>query len=190
MQNDGEFSKFVKEFGSNEAEEEQEREDEEVAIEGEDEDAAAPGKKKERKKAVAGTGLMLAEERNTGAISWSVYKTYSRAGKGAVVLPFWFLSILFLQGATVMGSYWCVSVSGPERSTNSLPLPGLYIGKKCEFQGLRLAFVLVMTSAQEMGPPTGILCKWHVCLIFLCSDHSDRWEYMLPWVPRKLWPRS
>lgn len=34
-----------------------------------------------------------------------------------------------------------------------------------------------MTSAQEMGPPTGILCKWYVCLIFLCSDHIQMGIY-------------
>ena len=58
------------------------------------------------KKAVAGGGMMQAEERNTGAIAWSVYKEYAKAGKGAIVLPILFLSVVLVQGASVMASYW------------------------------------------------------------------------------------
>ncbi|KAG7451066.1 ABC transporter [Guyanagaster necrorhizus] len=107
MQKDGEFSKFYKEFGSKEEkEEEEEVEEEEDAIEGIGKESVSEGDLK--KKITPGPGLMQAEERNTGAISWSVYKQYSDAGRGRVVLPILFFSLVFVQGATVMASYWLV----------------------------------------------------------------------------------
>ncbi len=107
MQKDGEFSKFYKEFGSKEEkEEEEEVEEEEEAIEN-----IGKGRESEddlKKKVTQGPALMQAEERNTGAISWSVYKQYSKAGRGRVVLPILFFALVFVQGATVMASYWLV----------------------------------------------------------------------------------
>ncbi|GLB40491.1 putative transporter [Lyophyllum shimeji] len=104
MSNNGEFSKFVTEFGSKE-EEDKDNDKEEDAVEeiDKDEKGDAPAKK-----ATMGAALMQAEERNTGAISWDVYKEYSRAGKGKIVLPLLFLSLVLIQGATVMASYWLV----------------------------------------------------------------------------------
>lgn len=106
MQKDGEFSKFYKEFGSKEEKEEEEEVEEEEAVE-------AIGKERDseddlKKKVTQGPALMQAEERNTGAISWSVYKQYSEAGRGHVVLPILFFALVFVQGATVMASYWLV----------------------------------------------------------------------------------
>ncbi|KAG6817159.1 hypothetical protein H0H87_012120 [Tephrocybe sp. NHM501043] len=105
MHGHGEFAKFVTEFGSKAEEEEGKKEGKEDAI------AAADTEKDGKKaptKTTPGTALMQVEERNTGAISWDVYKEYSRAGNGKVVLPLLFLSLVLIQGATVMSSYWFV----------------------------------------------------------------------------------
>ncbi|KAG6861355.1 hypothetical protein C0995_001088 [Termitomyces sp. Mi166 len=103
MNKSGEFAKFVKEFGAKE-EEEEKREAKEDAIV----DATENTDNGLKKKAIPGTALMQVEERNTGAISWEVYKEYSRAGRGPIVLPLLFLSLVLIQGATVMSSYWLV----------------------------------------------------------------------------------
>ena len=105
MSQGGEFSKFIAEFGSSK------EEDEKHAEEAIDAKAGVEGEEKEiekMKKAVAGVALMQKEERNTGAISRKVYKTYLKAGKGRVILPFLLLSLVLLQGATILSSYWFV----------------------------------------------------------------------------------
>ncbi|KAJ7593418.1 ABC transporter [Mycena floridula] len=104
MTRNGEFSKFITEFGSNEQEEEEQKEEEVEAVDDIDEAKKAEA----RKKAVAGAGIMQAEERNTGAISKQVYKEYSTAGNGAVILPLLVLSLILMQAAQVMASYWLV----------------------------------------------------------------------------------
>lgn len=111
MSNKGEFSKFVHEFGSKEEEEEKEEKDEDdlVAVGGKDTKENGDAKKK----ATMGVGLMQVEERNTGAVNWEVYKVYSAAGKGKVVLPLLFFSIVLIQGATVMSSYWYAPLLTP-----------------------------------------------------------------------------
>lgn len=98
---DGAFSRFAKEFG---AKEEQEEEEEE-AIEEEEESRDT---EKKPKKAPGNTALMQVEERNTGAVSGSVYKEYLKAGKGSIIIPSLIFSLVFLQGAQVMSSYWLV----------------------------------------------------------------------------------
>ncbi|KAJ8692856.1 hypothetical protein PTI98_010127 [Pleurotus ostreatus] len=103
MENNGTFSKFVHEFGSQE-EEKKEVEAEEDAI-----DAEKDGNKKARKPDVIGASQMQAEERNTGAISGQIYKDYAKAGNGAVVLPLLAFALVFLQGSNVMSSYWSSS---------------------------------------------------------------------------------
>lgn len=100
MNNNEEFSKFITEFGSKEGEDEERKKPDDGMIGTKDD----PEEK--RKKATAGGAFMQAEERNTGAISWAVYKAYSAAGKGNVVLPLLFCSLVMIQGATVMSSYW------------------------------------------------------------------------------------
>ncbi|KAG7444868.1 ABC transporter [Guyanagaster necrorhizus] len=106
MQKDGEFSKFYREFGSQEEKEEEEVEEEEEAIESIVKETETEGDL--RTKVTPGPGLMQEEERNTGAISLSVYKRFLDAGRGRVVLPILFASIVFVQTAIVMGSYWLV----------------------------------------------------------------------------------
>ena len=97
MASNGPFSRFVLEFGSIEEQEVAE----EIAIE-----ENANQEKKPRKPSGPGAQLMQAEERNTGAVSGAVYAAYFRAGNGKVVLPLLFLTILLMQGSTVMSSYW------------------------------------------------------------------------------------
>jgi hypothetical protein len=65
-------------------------------------------KMEKMKKAVAGDALMQTEERNTGAISGKVYKSYLKAGKGQIIMPFLLLSVVLLQSATILSSYWFV----------------------------------------------------------------------------------
>ncbi|KAF9453430.1 ABC transporter [Macrolepiota fuliginosa MF-IS2] len=96
-----EFSRFINEFASKEQEEQKEEEEEEGVRD------VAKDEKAERK-AIAGKGMMQAEERNTGAISWEVYRQYVKAGFGEVIIPLLFISMVLMQGATVISSYWLV----------------------------------------------------------------------------------
>ena len=117
MAHRAEISAFIKEFGSTE-EDKVEYEDEEVAIKNSGieterskvDSAAGLTREKEKlekmKKATPGAALMQTEERNTGAIQWDVYQTYIKAGYGEVIIPLLVLSLVLLQGATVLSSYW------------------------------------------------------------------------------------
>ncbi|KAI0635675.1 P-loop containing nucleoside triphosphate hydrolase protein [Trametes polyzona] len=104
---DGDFARFVREFGSKEQEAEREEEEEAEAVEG-----TAAGEKdgegevKPKKKQAP--AMMQVEERNTGAVSNQVYLEYIRAGKGYIIIPLLLLSVALLQGAQVMSSYWLV----------------------------------------------------------------------------------
>ncbi|KJA16429.1 hypothetical protein HYPSUDRAFT_207024 [Hypholoma sublateritium FD-334 SS-4] len=109
----GEFSQFITEFGSKEEEQEKKKERDEDAIEALDDDStaalkAAKTKEEKMKKAVAGAALMQTEERNTGAIAWPVYRDYMKAGHGEWVMPALVLSLVLMQGAAVLSSYWLV----------------------------------------------------------------------------------
>lgn len=103
----GKFSRLIEEFGSSKEEDKKQDEgegEEKIGTKTEGEKMAM----EKMKKAVAGEALMQTEERNTGAISNKVYKSYLNAGKGQVILPFLLFSLVLLQGATVMSSYWFV----------------------------------------------------------------------------------
>ncbi|KAI9000570.1 P-loop containing nucleoside triphosphate hydrolase protein [Trametes punicea] len=106
MAADGDFARFVREFGSKEGEEEQEEEAVEEAAE--EDDVDADGEKPRKRQQQQGAALMQVEERNTGAVSNQVYLEYLRAGKGYIILPLLLLSVTLLQGAQVMSSYWLV----------------------------------------------------------------------------------
>ena len=111
MERGGEFFAFMNEFGSAEEQEEKENLDWDAAAKGSKVDwAAGLTKEKEKldqmKQATAGAALMQTEERNTGAIEWAVYKTYIEAGYEEVVIPLLILSLVLLQAATVLSSYW------------------------------------------------------------------------------------
>ena len=110
MSQGGEFSKFIAEFGSSKEEDEKREDEDENDIDASTKvDAEGEMKKLEKlKTAVAGDALMQTEERNTGAISGKVYKRYLNAGKGQIILPFLLLSLVLLQGSTILSSYWFV----------------------------------------------------------------------------------
>ena len=112
MANDGVFSKFVKEFGSKQQDEESEDADEVVG----EVDTEKSGKSDKGPDVVAalreqyekGQTIMQDEERNIGAVTWKIYKTYLSAGNGSVLVPLLLLSLVLVQGAQVMSSYWLV----------------------------------------------------------------------------------
>ncbi|KAJ7510445.1 putative ATP-binding cassette transporter protein YOR1 [Mycena galericulata] len=100
IQKDGEFAKFVAEFGSNE----HSKGDAEEVEQGPNPAPQADA----RKKATAGAGMMQTEERNIGSIDFEVYKAYISAGNGKYVVPLLILSLVLLQGSNTMSSYWLV----------------------------------------------------------------------------------
>ncbi|KAG6898212.1 hypothetical protein C0992_003324 [Termitomyces sp. T32_za158] len=147
----GEFAKFVQEFGNRNEEGKKEVEEDAVA------DAAEEIDKGHTKRTTPGVSLMQAEERNTGAISLEVYNEYSKAGKGPIVLPLLFLSIVLIQGATVMSSYWLVYW----QEEYAVPCP--------------TAHQVSLIKAQEMASPAGVLRKLFMgkyleLLVFMDSD--------------------
>lgn len=95
---DGEFARFMNEFGGKGENEK----DKEISEEETKEDSENDPKKN----AGQGSALMQAEERNTGAIPWKVYKAYLSAANAVFVLPILCLSVVLLQGASVMAAYW------------------------------------------------------------------------------------
>ena len=102
--NSGEFSRFIAKFGSQtEAEGKDEKDRDIDQTVDSDPDSA---KKRGGKKATSGPALMQAEERNTGAIAWSVYREYLSAGRSNVVLPLLLFSLALIQATTVVSSYW------------------------------------------------------------------------------------
>ena len=113
MANDGVFSKFVKEFGSEQQDEEAEEADE-VADEIEEEEIEGKGKMNHkastalREQFEKGATMMQEEERTVGSVTWEVYKEYLVAGNGYLLVPALLFSLLMVQGAQVMSSYWLV----------------------------------------------------------------------------------
>ena len=101
MSNKGTFSRFINEFVSKD----EGKETKEVVPVEEDKDS---DEQKNRHNAVRGAALMQAEERNTGAVGLGVYKTYSAAANGRINIPLLLLSVVLVQVATVLASYWSV----------------------------------------------------------------------------------
>jgi hypothetical protein len=110
MASRGVFSKFVKQFGSRQEETEDVEEiagEIEIEKEGKgdgDPDAVTVLKEQYEK----GKTIMQEEERNVGAVTWKVYKTYLAAGNGYILVPSLLFSLLLLQGTQLMSSYWLV----------------------------------------------------------------------------------
>ena len=102
--NNGEFSKFMAQFGS------------QTEVEGKDEtdcdidqtldSDSDNGERRGGKKVMSGPTPMQTEERNTGAVAWSVYREYLSASRSNVVLPPLLFSLALVQTANVMSSYW------------------------------------------------------------------------------------
>ena len=95
----GEFARFMNEFGGKG---ENEKEKEEIS----EEETKEESENDPKKNAAQGSALMQVEERNTGAIPWKMYKAYLSAANAAFVLPILFMSVVLLQGASVMAAYW------------------------------------------------------------------------------------
>ena len=105
MANSGVFSKFVKEFGS--MQEEEEKDVNEIGGEGKGEKGVGTVIAL-REKFEKGKTIMQEEERSVGAVTWKIYKSYLAAGNGKILVPALVLSLLLVQGAQVMSSYWLV----------------------------------------------------------------------------------
>ncbi|KZS94671.1 ABC protein [Sistotremastrum niveocremeum HHB9708] len=104
IKHDGPFARLMVEFGGGSAEEEEE--DKKMRPQA---DLSAVKEKSSRLNAV-GTGklegrLMKAEKRTTGAVSWSIYSTYIKAGKGWITMPLIIITALLMQ---VMNTYTLV----------------------------------------------------------------------------------
>ena len=104
----GAFASHIAEFVTQDKAEEKEVAEEDAVEEAPTDDAAEKEKKKKREAMVKGAQLMQQEERSTGAVSWEVYKAYIEAGNGWVTIPFVALTIVVMQAATVLSSYWLV----------------------------------------------------------------------------------
>ena len=64
---------------------------------------------KKRQAAKRGAQLMQEEERNTGVVSFQVYKQYyNQSGNGKVLLPAVLVTLVLMEVSTVLSSYWCV----------------------------------------------------------------------------------
>jgi hypothetical protein len=72
------------------------------------EDADTDEETKKRRAAQRGAQLMQVEERNTGAVSAQVYKQYFQYGNGKVLLPILLTTVVLMQVAIVLSSYWYV----------------------------------------------------------------------------------
>jgi len=99
MSNGDAFAKFVQEFGSGQDKTEDEK-GIEVANEKDEEDT--------QRNAAGGKAMMQTEERNTGAVTWKIYKAYIKAARGEIVVPFLFFTLFFMQVSNILGSYWLV----------------------------------------------------------------------------------
>ena len=98
----GDFARTFDEFVSKDQSESKE----EKAIDTEDTDVDENTKK--RQAAQRGAQLMQTEERNTGAVGANVYKQYLQAGNGMVLLPMLCGTVVLMQVAIVLSSYWYV----------------------------------------------------------------------------------
>jgi hypothetical protein len=100
MANGGEFSRTFDEFVTKN----QNDPEGEKAVDLEDADVDENAKK--RRAAARGAALMQAEERNTGAVNFQVYKQYFQSGNGVVLLPAVLVTIVLMQTSVVLSSYW------------------------------------------------------------------------------------
>jgi len=100
-----EFSKFMKEFGTSR---EQEEEEKAMDLTAEEEEALKKKTAKMRNATASANTMMQTEERNTGAVSWKVYRDYLKAGNGVVLVPLVIFSLILMQVGNVIGSYWLV----------------------------------------------------------------------------------
>ncbi|PPQ72540.1 hypothetical protein CVT26_004018 [Gymnopilus dilepis] len=93
------FARFMTEFGTSENHESTGK-----LADGEVDEKA----EEKMKNAIAGASLMQVEERNTGAVTWDVYKTYGKSGNAEYLIPLLMVALLVMNGASVISSYWLV----------------------------------------------------------------------------------
>ena len=155
--NDGAFSKFIAEFGSKEDSTKKEQ-----AVEGADTEETTP------RKGTAGKAMMQEEERNTGAVKWEVYREYLRAADGTVFLPLLLLSVLFMQGSSIMSSYWYVIFLHPGDIANA----GLQACLLARIVRARLISYTCMCSTlhSKWPQPAGFYVS---SVVLNCAEHSD-----------------
>jgi hypothetical protein len=77
------------------------------------EDAGVDENAKKRRAAARGAALMQAEERNTGAVNFQVYKQYFQSGNGVVLLPAVLVTIVLMQTSVVLSFYWYGLITFP-----------------------------------------------------------------------------
>ncbi|KAJ7056634.1 ABC protein [Mycena amicta] len=97
----GEFARLDKEFGGDVAEESTENL---VTV------TATVEELKSKSDRVAGTGkiegkLMSKERRTTGSVSWRIYATYVKAGRGYITFPLIVAAVLGMQTCQILNSY-------------------------------------------------------------------------------------
>ncbi|KAM0751625.1 P-loop containing nucleoside triphosphate hydrolase protein [Meredithblackwellia eburnea MCA 4105] len=96
---EGAFARLVRDFGGGlQEKKEKEEEKEAEAIEGKTDEG--PVKKKK--------SLMQEEERKSGAVSGAIYRKFLKAAKGHITVPLLLVSLVLMQGAQVLGSYWLI----------------------------------------------------------------------------------
>ncbi|KAF7330282.1 ABC protein [Mycena venus] len=101
----GEFARLDKEFGGGNAEGESAENLVTVTV--------TVDQLKMKSARAAGTGkiegkLITKERRTTGSVSWRIYGSYIKAGRGYITLPFIILAVLGMQGCQVTNSYTLV----------------------------------------------------------------------------------
>ena len=107
MSQGGEFFKFIAEFGSLK-EEDKKQDKSAIDVSAKADTEGGMVKMEEMETAIAGDALMQTEKRTMGAISGKAYKSYLKAGEGQIILPLLLLSLVLLQGSTILSSYWFV----------------------------------------------------------------------------------
>ena len=131
---DSEFRRVMEEFGGvkeeEKVEEEQEAEEEVPA-----EKASKPVKQESKR-------LMQEEERAEG-FDGNVYARYLTAANGYVTLPILIVSLLCVQGALVVGSYWLVWWQVDQFNQSQ----GFYMGIYAVFGVLQAVFMFTMGTA-------------------------------------------
>ncbi|KAF9490797.1 ABC protein [Pleurotus eryngii] len=108
----GEFARLDKEFGGGH----EETQEEDITSQTPtivDASEEAKSKSARVEKQGAGTGklegrLMVNEKRTTGSVSWSVYWTYLKAGRGYIAIPLIVASIILMQSSQILNSYTLV----------------------------------------------------------------------------------
>lgn len=93
------FSRLMEEYGKLEEEEEEEEREKRVAKRKKNEDQGEEGSAEESGVKKGGPALMQIEERNTGAVTWDVYRKYLGFAGGVIWAPFILILLTLTQGA-------------------------------------------------------------------------------------------